>query len=40
MTIRKRTNFISDEARFAGVAGSYGEKTQRSIKQNLSLAVR
>jgi len=37
MMSRGRANFVSDEAHFADVAGSYGEKMQRSIKQNLPL---
>ena len=32
MTERERENFVLDEADFADVAGSYGEKIQRSIK--------
>jgi len=36
---RGRGNFILDEADFAGIAGSYDEKIQRSIKQNLPLAA-
>jgi hypothetical protein len=32
MIERGRANFISDKADFADIAGSYGEKIQRSIK--------
>ena len=32
MTERERGNFVLDKADFADVAGSYGEKIQRSIK--------
>ncbi len=36
---RKRENFVLDKANFADIASSYGEKIQRSIKQNLPLVA-
>jgi len=40
MTEREPGNFVLDKADFAEIAGSYLEKIQRSIKQNLPLAAR